>query len=539
MTDDGRASCRDLAEALLVRGDTVEALAAVDAWERLEPDSARMHYIRGALRLRRGEPQEAIPSLRRARQLRPDDVAAATALASALSGCGQYEAAESTLRFAEAAHPDDADVLGLLCPVLNALNKTDEALLYGQKALALAPDSALAHNNMGTVYHTQWRLAEAERHFRRAVELEPQSALKLSNLAALLWDRGATRESLDLYERARELDPENPVINLNLAFGLMSAGMVGRAWTHYEFGLRQGQRRALFPVDLPFLEAGEAPDGKRILVRSEQGVGDVVLFASVLPDLIARAGHCLIECRAKLVPLLARSFPQATVLAEEDVRSLTPNSAERQVMLGSLPLRTRTTLEQFPVPHRYLVPDPARVDGFRRTLPGKIKVALLWRGGVQADTPKNMLDYLTLAQLAPVLTLPGLTFISAQYDTKGNAARQEIEAARAAFGVEIHVCDGLDPFEDLDGVAALLEACDLVLGPKTTTLHIAGGLGKPTFRWCSAPDPFSLGQTRCPFTPSVHDLVPTTFYDKEEIVRLLVSQFSEISQASATSSTMS
>ncbi len=514
-----------LAHGHFARRDYAQALAALDVWERLDPDAAGALYLRGVIRLRQGEPREAVGSLLRALQLRPDDVPTAAALASALTSCGQPEAAEAALRLIENQNPDNSEICSLLCAALSAQGKHDEAIDLGLRALALDPDQPSAHNNLATVYHTRWKLAEAERHFRKAVDLDPASGVKLGNLAALLWDRGERRESLALYRRAAELDPDNPATRFNLAIGLMNAGEVGAAWVHYEFGIRQGQRRPPFALDVPFLGVDEEPEGKTILVRREQGVGDAVLFASVLPDLIGRAGHCFVECKAKLVPLLARSFPKATVLAEEETRIMgSAIAADRQVMLGSLPLRYRSGLDCFPGPRRYLVPDPERTGAFRRRLgglPGRIKAAVLWRGRDRDEARQEGSNYLTPEQFFPLLALPEVAAVSVQYDADPDLVRREIEEARGSLGMAPHLFEDLDCFDDLDGVAALLDACDVIIGPPTATLHIAGGLGKPTLQWSLAPMEYNLGQSVCPFTPSVHCVVPARFHDKDEVVRLL------------------
>ncbi len=41
--------------------------------------------------------------------------------------------------------------------------------------------------------------------------------------------------------------------------------------------------------------------------------------------------------------------------------------------------------------------------------------------------------------------------------------------------------EGLDLFDDLDGVLAAIEACDLVVTTSNVTAHLAGALGKPTW----------------------------------------------------------
>ncbi len=501
-----------------------EAEAVIATAERLAPEQPEALHLRGVVRHRMGKPEEALPWLMRARALDPANARIAVSLAMAQDGCTRCEDALATLRLVEEGNGNDPEFLSAVCHVLIGLNRLDEAEDYGRRALALDPNSANACNSMGRICDALWRLEEAEAFFRRVLELRNGSGLELTNLSKVLLAQGRMEESMLLAERAYELYPKHIRVQFNLAMRLLRSGDLTRGWEMYEVSKAKGGARVpSWDVDLPDLEVDEDPGDMTVLVRGEQGIGDIILFLSVLPDLIARARHCIIEGVPKINPLLKRSFPTATVVTMDELYAMRDRvPADRQMLVGSLCRRYRMSLDAFPNPHRYFIPDPARVENFRRRLGEGVRLALVWRGRSRFDEPSNMPFYLNLEQLAPVLKLPGLTIVSAQYDASGNDAREEIEEAKSRFGVDIRVFDDLDTYNDLDGVAALLEACDVVLGPPTTTLHIAGALGKPTLRWCASPEYFNLNQTYSPFTPSVRNVVPETLYDKEEIVRLLL-----------------
>ncbi|MBF0129368.1 MAG: tetratricopeptide repeat protein [Alphaproteobacteria bacterium] len=510
----------------LALNDAVGALRFATDLARTHPDMAEAHYLKGMALQSTDDLREAVSALTLAQEQAPANARIAVNLAMALDARGAHEQAVSVLRNAETRHPDDAELLSALCLALLNRGGYAEAEPYGLRALALDPDLASANNALGRIRLDQWRLEEAERYFRRTMELRPDSASGLTNLAIVLGHMGKREESLSLAERAFSIAPTLPEAHFILATMRLTTGRLSQGWDAYELSRFLPPRAVLCPLDIPLLETDEDPGGKTILVRHEQGVGDSILFASVLPDLIRHAGHCIVECMPKVLPLMKRSFPEATVLSVPELCAQGAGlPVDRQILTGSLCRRYRSSLELFPAPHAFLVPDPKRVDAFRRRLAAlsdHTKVAFLWRGLLAEDTPKNSTNYLTLEQLAPVLALPGFTFISIQYDVEGNAARREIETARTRSSGNIHVLEDLDPFDDLDGVAALIEACDMALGPPTTSMHIAGGLGKPALRWSGAPDTFDLAQSHCPLTPSVRTVVPTTIYDKSEIVRRLL-----------------
>ncbi|MBF0093870.1 MAG: tetratricopeptide repeat protein [Alphaproteobacteria bacterium] len=510
----------------LAEGDTEKALAYIGILEEIDPDQVDVQYLKGISLRGQGTTHEALPALSRAFQLAPTCARMAIDLAMSLDACGQLEAAETTLRYAEPQNPNDAELLSALSHILINRQRYEEAEVFARRGIAIAPDMPSLNNNLGRICENLWRIDEAIGYFRRAADLCPDAAIELTNFAMALGLRGEMEESNRLAERAFELMPDHLGVHFNLAIGLLRCGDLARGWEIYELSRYTGPRAVLHAIDLPILEVDEDPAGMTILVRREQGIGDSILFLSVLPEIIARAKHCIVECMPKIVTLLKRSFPGTTVLSVFELHAMGNDvPADRQILAGSLCRRYRTSWDMFPNPHTFLVPDPERVEAYRRRLEallGRVKIVFLWRGRLRTDTPKNSFNYLTLDQLAPVLRLPDIAFVSAQYDADGKDARQEIAEAREKYGVEIHEFEDLDAFEHLDDVAALLAACDVVIGPPTATLHIAGALGKPTLRWAGAPDHFNLAQPYCPLTPSVRNLIPEPLYDKAEIVRLLL-----------------
>jgi ADP-heptose:LPS heptosyltransferase len=86
-----------------------------------------------------------------------------------------------------------------------------------------------------------------------------------------------------------------------------------------------------------------------------------------------------------------------------------------------------------------------------------------------------------LEDLLPALRLPGMVFVNLQY---GDVA-QEIADLKAEHGIEILQYSEVDNFNDLDGLANLIEACDVVLTTSNSTAHLAGALNQETINLVS------------------------------------------------------
>ena len=70
-----------------------------------------------------------------------------------------------------------------------------------------------------------------------------------------------------------------------------------------------------------------------------------------------------------------------------------------------------------------------------------------------------------------------VTLINLQYGD----VDKEIKDLEKQTGIKIIQCGSVDNREDLDGLAALIEVCDLVVSTSNITIHLAGALGKDTW----------------------------------------------------------
>ena len=213
---------------------------------------------------------------------------------------------------------------------------------------------------------------------------------------------------------------------------------------------------------------------ERVLIWAEQGVGDEILFSGMFPEIAQVLPHCLIEIDRRLLPLYQRSMPKVTFVPRNE--PINEDQFDSHYPAGSLGQHFRRSLADFkPERPSYLVADQTRAQQIRASLcpNGERLVGLSWHS---KNLKFGQAKSLTLEQLLPVLQIPGVRFVNLQY----GAVADEIASLRANHGIEIAQCDSVDNFSDLDGLAALIEACDLVLTISNTTTHLAGALGKKT-----------------------------------------------------------
>lgn len=236
-------------------------------------------------------------------------------------------------------------------------------------------------------------------------------------------------------------------------------------------------------------------DGRRfdgtLLVGTEQGLGETILWSSMFRD-IARLGQkTLVACDARLLPLFRRSFP-ALDFADAALHPLLApgrDPANRRIESGDLGRLFRRSAGDFPTNSTlpansaswpangaWLIPDRERVARLRaeyqERFPGKRLVGLSWcsHRRLRHDT-KNV----PLADLEPLLSDPALQCVSLQYGDITHDLR-ELEKKGLPLYRDPHV----DITRDIDASAALAAAMDRVVSGSNTMAHLAGALGLPT-----------------------------------------------------------
>ena len=448
-----------LAEELLTR-----ALA-------LEPDNPRWLTAQAHVLAALGNLDAALATLDRVLRQQPANSGAWIDRGRYLQKSGRpAQAIEAYLR-ALALDPQNPVPHNHLGAILRHEGDLDGAADQFAQAIALDPSYADAWSNWGVVCHALCDYAEAARKYAEALRLQPDHPEATGQMGSVLSHLGHPHAERYL-RRALALKPSDPEARLNLALHLLRQGNFAEGWQHYEarwecpdFG------RPTLALDQP-LWPGQSNAGRTsirplagttLLVHAEQGLGDTFQFVRYLPRLIAEGAHVVLEVHPLLLDLLqtwaaSGSFQgRLQVIAEDTPRP----HFDPHIPLLSLPLAFSTTPDTIPPPLR-LTPLPPTPH----THPG-LRVGLCWAGN-----PKHALDRdrsLPLALLAPLFSVPGVTFVSLQ---RGPAARQI-----ASSGLPLEAPE----LSDFSTTATLLDTLDLVLSVDTAAAHLSATQGVPTW----------------------------------------------------------
>jgi tetratricopeptide (TPR) repeat protein len=403
--------------------------------------------------------------------LAPDSSQALNNRGIALRGLGRFKEALASHERALALDPHYVDALINRGAVLQDLKRHEEALASFDAILALEPDYAAAHHNRGNVLQDLARHEEALAAYERALALKPDFVDAQFGRGNALRDLKRREEALAAYERALALRPDYADVHVNAGLCRLQSGDFERGWRDYEWRWRSEYLALKTPgVGKPAWD-GSQLDGA-LLAWGEQGLGDQILYLGMLPELAPRARRLIVAVESRLVPLAQRSFPAVEVVPLPDAFSR--SDFDRQVPLGSIGTHLRRRWADFPRDRpAYLKADPARSRQLRDELAGEgeLVCGLSWFStNVRVGRQKSI----RLGDLRGMLSIPGVRFVDLQYGDTG----AERAALQRETGLELAHVDAVDNLNDIDGVAALINACNIVMTVSNTTAHLAGALGK-------------------------------------------------------------
>jgi tetratricopeptide (TPR) repeat protein len=480
-----------------------DAAGGIESYRRaleLDPALAEAWSNLGELLGAAGDKAGEIDAYRRAVGANPQLAPVWSNLGNALLETGRAGEALAACRRATDLDPDFAAGWNNLGNALHASGEDEEAVAACERALKLAPQLAEAWSTLGAALHGLGRLEEAVGAHRRAAAIQPQVAHHPFNLGVALQHAGRYTEAIADLRRALALDPGHAQAHWDLAFTLLAAGHFPEGWEQYEWRWRRpsaGARRYEFTA-----WDGDASKPRRLLLWAEQGVGDHILYGSLLTDLASSPMRITLEVEPRLVPLYQRSFPNLAVIPQQDAPA-DSRDFDCQAPLGSLGRWLRPTFESFPRHRGYLKPDVKRADAFRARLRGDTGVRLAGIAWKSANPEFGAKKSQSLLDWGQVLKVPGVRFVDLQYgDTAGERAEVERQT-----GARIDHLPDLDLHGDLEGLAALCAACDLVITASNVTAHVAGALGRPV--WLMAPQGggriwyWFAGRTDSPWYPSM------------------------------------
>ena len=463
----------NLATIFLDHGKLKEAEKSLRKAIEINPDFAEAYSNLGIILKDLGKLKEAEILIRKAIEIKPDFADAYANLGTILYEYEELKEAELLQRKAIKINPDFANAHSNLGNILRDVGKLDEAERYTRKAIQIDPNSAYSHLNLGSILKDLDKLEEAEISTRKAIEIKPNYAEAHTNLGNILNYLGKLGEAEISHRKAIKLNPKSASANHDLSYVLLKAKKFKEAWTQYEWRWQVKSRKVRIGEKLD----SEKPEWTRnnrgrVLLWPEQGIGDILLFSSLIPELVNEVDQLIVQVDKRLIPIFQRSFDhKITYIDKND--TLAEENYDYQIPIGSLPKLFRNSKESFGnVQNKYLKADENKTSKYKN----KIKdnkftktIGISWRSSSKVNNKKS----LSLEEFILGIYSPGICFVNLQYgDTKN-----EIINLKNKYGIHVYEIEEVDNYNDIDGLTAVINACDEVVSIENLTEFLAGGLG--------------------------------------------------------------
>ena len=518
------------AALMAVRAGEFE-LGAQRALEALKTDetSGLAWHVLAICREKSGDLGQALLAYEAALKLLPNETDVAHDLGRLAQQMGYLDIAEKLLLKYLAADPGHVEATNNLACVLRDQKRYGDAVETLRALLGVEPESPVLWNTLGTVHSDHGDMATALTFFEEALRHDPAFAKARYNRANArqpLGDPVGALEDIDAALPGAESPFERAMMNMARAMLLMTLGRIPEGFDAYEVRLDPHLPEAMrVAVDAPRWDPTDDIRGKRLLIVGEQGIADEMVFGTCIGDAIEAVGpqgQVYVAVEPRLTGLFQRAFPAAVVGAHRSVKlegritRYVPFAEELEggvdawIPMASLLSVYRPSIESFPDRRGYLVPDADKVAHWKAELerlgPG-LKVGLHWKSLVLAGSRARYFS--SFERWAPVLTTPGAVMVNLQC---GEVA-EDLAAAEAA-GVSIWT-PPIDLKNDLEDVAALSAALDLVIGPGIAGTNLAAAVGATTWMITAPDDWHYLGTDGYPFYPHLRFFRRDSFADWE------------------------
>ncbi|MBT5514271.1 MAG: tetratricopeptide repeat protein [Rhodospirillaceae bacterium] len=480
------------------------------------------------------------------------EIRAALREALAHHRAGQLQDAVDIYRGVQAQIPDNPEILVSLGAALLGLELAAEAIEPLERALSVRPGHASTCFTLAEAYRREARIEDAYEAAKIGLIKNPDYFEGRMAMADALLDMGRYDEAEDTFQQLLADHPDNPVVrgklgclkyyvgefeaaeadissalrdipdDMELNWHLACLYLLQRRWSEgwNAYSWRWPMAKRVAPEKLAALPIwnGAGLTGKSIVVWAEQGLGDELMFATCLPDLLERAAprKCILACDQRIESLLKRSYSGLETLpitkVGKDFSEARVPDCDFQISAGDLPRFFRRYTADFPSEIRPLVPDTAKVEKWRARLAALgdgLKVGIAWRGGTNERFKRSKSS--TLEDWRGIFSIPGVSFVNLQY---GDCA-PGISDIEKMFGVGIHDWDDLDPIADPEDQMAQISCLDLVIQTSNASAHMAGAMNIPVWNMVPyVPDSrWSLEGDACLWYPSMRMFRQPTLHD--------------------------
>jgi len=384
--------------------------------------------------------------------------------------------------------------------LLKKVNKLDEAIIILEQALNCVVQKDSICVNISEIFFLKRDYKNSKKYAKNALKFNNENFLAIINIANCLIEEGQIDEGIKELENINKTKPNNPIILNNLGFAYKYNGDYSRAIIEYKKAIKLNPnfKDALFNLSILELSINNFSEGwvnyehrwgtekkfsirmafnkpvwnknlgfNRILIWGEQGIGEQLLFSSVLADLKLKFKKVIVCVNDKLVDLFKENFKDFEIYPLS--KKIDESRFDYHLPLCSLGLYFRNNIKDFKF-NKLNVGEGLNIEKKNK----KLKCALTWKRRNLEFKDKTSIN---LDNLKDILLMDEIEFINIQYTNEDD----EVKKFEKENNFVLSKVNGLDTFNDLYNLARFINKCDFVISISNTTAHLSAALGKPTY----------------------------------------------------------
>lgn len=395
--------------------------------------------------------------------------------------------------------PNNFFYLYLLASYYSKKEYIGAAIMAYEKAILLYPDFSECINNVGGCYRKLGYFDKAIASFKRAIEIGKSAKFQqdagpnaknllsdyIANLGSAHVAMHMAETAIKYFDESLAINPANENAKWNKSLVLLELGDYENGFVNYDFGDRQNAKkdRNYRPKDKD-TPVWNGEKDKTVVVYGEQGIGDELMFATVLPDLSRDCKKVIYDAHPRLYKMFRKAFKDLNIdcygtRKDYEVAWCQNYDIDYKVPIGSIAKFYRKKIEDFPR-KPYLIAEEYALKTAEEALnrlPKRLNIGISWKGGTHKSSKDSRV--LPMDELLPLFDNLDANFISLQYHDNVIA---EIDKFTERTHREIHHFKNI--VDNYNLTLGLINKLDAIISVPQSVIHLCGAAGVKAYQLC-------------------------------------------------------
>ena len=360
--------------------------------------------------------------------------------------------------------------LGVISKEKKEIKKAKE---YFYQAINIFPNHNIAIFNLAVLEYENNNINNAISLFKKAIKFNPNYYEAYFNLGKAYQELGKFSKSKIFYENSIEINGAYSEAIYNLSRLNLFLGNFKKGWEGYKIKEETTDSYRILGIEKKSIWDGQPFVGK-LFIHGEEGIGDEIMFSSLFNEAYLLHSDLIISCEKRLFSIFKRSFPKINFITRG--KKNYSKEIKKHYLADNLGILFRKSIDEFKHQKKYwLIPSKVEINKIKKLLPNnnKIRVGFSWKSSGKKLLSKDI----SLHNITKAFPKEKFELINLQY---GNIEK-DVEYLRKKEKKHFLLLNDFDYKNNIEGLAALISLCDMVVTIDNFTASLSGSLGINTW----------------------------------------------------------